>query len=52
MIDSIRILVSIIIPVYNSEAYLIKCLNSVIQQTYQHLEVILINDGRTYSFSI
>jgi glycosyltransferase involved in cell wall biosynthesis len=38
---------SVIIPVFNSEAFLIKCLNSVIQQTYQNLEVILVNDGST-----
>lgn len=47
MTDSFRTLVSIIIPIYNSESYLIKCLNSVIEQTYQHLEIILINDGST-----
>ena len=30
-----------------SEAYLEKCLDSILQQTYQNLEVILINDGST-----
>ncbi|WP_394405155.1 glycosyltransferase family 2 protein [Streptococcus sp. 20-1249] len=39
--------VSIIIPVYNVEKYLERCLTSVINQTYQHLEIILINDGST-----
>ncbi|AOZ98546.1 glycosyltransferase family 2 protein [Flavobacterium commune] len=38
---------SIIIPVYNSENYLIECLNSVINQLYTNLEIILINDGST-----
>lgn len=38
-------LISIIIPVYNAEKYLAECLVSVINQTYQNLEVILINDG-------
>lgn len=38
-------LVSIIIPVYNSENYLGYCLNSITSQTYQQLEIILINDG-------
>lgn len=38
-------LVSIIIPVYNVSAYLKQCLNSVITQTYQNLEILLIDDG-------
>lgn len=33
--------ISVIVPVYNSEAYLENCLNSIIQQTYQNLEIIL-----------
>lgn len=36
---------SVIIPVYNSEKYLEKCLNSVLNQNYKDLEVIIINDG-------
>ena len=39
--------VSIIVPVYNSEKYLSKCLNSIITSTYQDLEVIVVNDGST-----
>lgn len=37
--------ISIIIPVYNSEKYIEKCLDSVFDQTYQNFEVIIINDG-------
>lgn len=40
-------LISVIIPVYNVEKYLSECLESVLQQTYSNLEVILINDGST-----
>ena len=42
-------LVSIIVPIYNVEQYLKKCLDTLIQQTYQELEIILINDGSTDS---
>lgn len=38
-------LISIIIPVYNSEKYLVCCLERIINQTYQNIEIILIDDG-------
>ncbi len=37
--------VSIIVPVYNSERYIKKCVDSIINQTYKNIEIILINDG-------
>ncbi len=40
-------LVSIIIPIYNAELYLVDCLESVIKQSYKNLEILLINDGST-----
>ena len=40
-------LVSVIITVYNLEAYIYRCLTSIINQTYLRLEVIIINDGST-----
>ena len=40
-------LISIIIPVYNSEKYLSKCIDSIINQTYNNLEIILVDDGST-----
>lgn len=40
-------MVSVIIPVYNSEVYLEKCINSILNQSYKDLEVIVIDDGST-----
>lgn len=39
--------ISIIIPVYNVEKYLHRCLKSILEQTYSNFEVILVNDGST-----
>lgn len=38
-------LISVIVPVYNVEAYLCRCVDSILAQTYGHLEVILVDDG-------
>ena len=40
-------LISVIIPIYNTEGYLERCLDSVLGNTYRNLEVICINDGST-----
>lgn len=40
-------MISVIIPIYNVEKYLEKCLESVINQTYKKIEIILVNDGST-----
>ena len=39
--------VSIIIPIYNSEKYLARCLDSAINQTLKEIEIICVNDGST-----
>lgn len=40
-------MITVIIPIYNCEKYLERCLESVISQTYKNLEILLINDGST-----
>lgn len=39
--------ISVIVPIYNASKYLHRCIDSIINQTYTHLEIILINDGST-----
>ncbi|MCQ2520960.1 MAG: glycosyltransferase [Lachnospiraceae bacterium] len=40
-------MVSVIVPIYNVEKYLKKCVKSIINQTYSNIEIILVNDGST-----
>ena len=40
-------MISVIVPVYNVEPYLRKCLDSVVGQTYRDLEILIVDDGAT-----
>lgn len=42
-----RKILSVIVPIYNTEKYLRQCLNSIISQTYKNLDIILVDDGST-----
>ena len=40
-------MISVLIPVYNVEKYLGRCIDSILAQTYPDFEIILVNDGST-----
>ena len=39
--------ISVIVPVYNAENYIAQCMESVLQQTFQSIEIVVVNDGST-----
>lgn len=45
MIEQSNVLVSIVVPVYNVEQYIHRCVNSILSQTYSLIDVILVDDG-------
>lgn len=47
-----EILISVIVPIYNAEKYLTSCVDSIINQTYKNLEIILVNDGSSDKSSV
>lgn len=40
-------LISVIVPIYNTEKYLVECVESLRKQTYSNIEIILVDDGST-----
>ena len=42
-----KTLISVIVPIYNTEKYLARCIESILCQTYTNLEIILVDDGST-----
>ena len=45
--DGMSKTVTVVIPIYNVEKYLNRCIESVAGQTYKNLEIIIVNDGST-----
>ena len=44
--------ISVVIPVYNTEKYIENCIESVLNQTYNEIEILVINDGSTDSTNL
>ena len=49
MSSSLSPLISIIVPAYNVETYIDRCMESLVNQTYVNIEIILVDDGATDS---
>lgn len=47
LLKLMKMKISVIVPVYNVEKYLGQCLDSIVEQSYHNLEIILVNDGST-----
>lgn len=47
MLERMSIVVSIVVPIYNTDEYLARCVDSIINQTYHYLDIILVDDGST-----
>lgn len=45
-------ILSVVVPIYNVEKYLSKCIDSILKQTYEDLEILLVDDGSTDSSSV
>ena len=45
MLNGNSVLISVIIPAFNAEKYIAKCVESIMKNSYKNLEIIIVNDG-------
>lgn len=50
--EKINIKLTVIVPVYNCEKYISECIESILKQTYEQFELILVDDGSTDKSSV